>query len=240
VGRFRERRGKAAPFVYGVQPVWYGSNRTSVVAGALSVPALVLAAGAALALAGCGERKVVVHYDSEPQPVYVEQPPPAEVVVAPQEPPPLRVEVIPRAPSPAYIWVPGHYEWRRGYVWVPGHYELPPYETAVWVRAEWVRVDHGWRYEPGHWVRRGPVVVAAPPPGVIYVQQAPPAPIVEVIPAAPSAVHVWIGGFYSWHEGHYLWVKGHYEVPPHGHHEWEHDRWEKDEHGWRHQEGHWK
>ena len=47
------------------------------------------------------------------------------VVTAP--PPPVApVEVVPVAPGPGYVWVAGHWAWRRhGYIWVPGHWECP-------------------------------------------------------------------------------------------------------------------
>jgi hypothetical protein len=83
---------------------------------------------------------------------------------------------------------------------------------------------------------------------VIVGERAMPAPIVEVVPAAPSAGHAWIPGHWAWRRGAWFWVKGHHirgvvtpmpvqvvEVvtvrpsPRHfwvkGHHSWEGARW---------------
>src|SRR5262245_28005648 len=47
-------------------------------------------------------------------------------------------------------------------------------------------------------VAEGQVVEYEPPP--------PPPPRVEVIPPAPSSVHVWIGGSYRWSGRAYVWA----------------------------------
>lgn len=71
----------------------------------------------------------------------VAQPPP--VVSAPPPAPPAQVEVASPTPGPGYVWVPGHWVWRRrGYVWVPGYWAVPTTPGYVWV--------------PGHWAPRGP------------------------------------------------------------------------------------
>lgn len=55
-------------------------------------------------------------------------------------PPPPRVEVIP-APRAGALWVPGYWDWRHHrYHWVTGRY---------------VRVRHGFHYEPAGWLLRG-------------------------------------------------------------------------------------
>jgi hypothetical protein len=48
----------------------------------------------------------------------------------------------------------------------------------------------------------------------VYVQIAPPAPIVEVQVAAPSPRHVWIAGFHRWDGRAYVWVPGRWALPP--------------------------
>ena len=83
---------------------------------------------------------------------------------------------------------------------------------------------------------------------VIVGERAMPAPIVEVIPAAPGAGYAWVPGHWKWHRGAWFWVKGHHirgtvtampapivEVVParpspahvwvKGHHVWEGGRW---------------
>jgi len=71
----------------------------------------LLAVGLGLLLTGC-----------------IVAPPEPAVVVAPPAPPPVRIETPPPQPAPAYVWVPGHWTWRRrAYVWVPGHWATPAY-----------------------------------------------------------------------------------------------------------------
>jgi hypothetical protein len=83
---------------------------------------------------------------------------------------------------------------------------------------------------------------------VIVGERAMPAPIVEVVPAAPRAGYAWVPGHWVWRHGAWFWVKGHHirgvvaampepvvEVvtvrpsPAHiwvkGHHSWEGGRW---------------
>src|SRR5881628_1689258 len=49
-----------------------------------------------------------------------------------QPPPPMPAapaEVQTPQPGPNYVWLPGHYEWRkseRTYAWVPGGWVVPP------------------------------------------------------------------------------------------------------------------
>ncbi len=44
----------------------------------------------------------------------------------------------------------------------------------------------------------------------IEVQSAPPAPLVEVVPA-PVEGKVWIPGYYNYRSSEYVWVQGHFE-----------------------------
>jgi hypothetical protein len=74
----------------------------------------------------------------------------------------------------------------------------------------------------------------------VYVEIAPPAPIVEVRAVAPSPYHVWIAGYHRWEGGRYVWVPGHYEVPPRHRSYWVAGHWvEHRHHGWYWVEGHW-
>lgn len=84
------------------------------------------------------------------------------------------------------------------------------------------------------------IVTQPPPPQVIYVREAPPAPIVEVISVAPGPGYIWVGGFHEWRGAHYVWVRGYYSLPPRGFSIWIGDRWHHDDHGWRHERGHWR
>lgn len=65
-----------------------------------------------------------------------------------------------------------------------------------------------------------------PMPGeaVIVSPSAPPAPIVEVVPAMPYAGAIWIGGYWGWNQGRHVWVPGRYVAPRAGY-RWEPHRW---------------
>lgn len=75
------------------------------------------------------------------------------------------------------------------------------------------------------------VYVSAPPPPVqvvttqvqtstngptqtVIVTQQPPAPLVEVIPAAPSPFYAWVPGYWSWN-GTWVWIGGSWAHRPH-------------------------
>ena len=74
----------------------------------------------------------------------------------------------------------------------------------------------------------GCVVAPAYPVGpsgeVVYAPMAPPPVQTEVIPVAPSPVHVWIGGSWGWGGGRYAWR-------PH--------RWDHGPRGWYQRPGGW-
>src|SRR5579862_8934273 len=44
----------------------------------------------------------------------------------------------------------------------------------------------------------------------VVVEKAMPAPIVEVVPAAPGAGYNWVPGHWAWRGGAWFWVKGHH------------------------------
>jgi hypothetical protein len=96
---------------------------------------LILWAGVVLLLVGtlnCGSRYVVV---SSP-------------------PPPPKAEVRPPIPHPKAVWIPGHWEWKKGkYVWVPGHWVKEPPPGAVWTPGYWKKTRRGYIWVPGHWKR---------------------------------------------------------------------------------------
>lgn len=79
-----------------------------------------------------------------------------------------------------------------------------------------------------------------PPTPAAGVEQAPPAPVVEVIPTAPSVEYVWAPGYWAWN-GRWVWTGGRWVLPPRrgaiwipGH--WERRRWGR--HYWV--PGHWR
>ena len=60
----------------------------------------------------------------------------------------------------------------------------------------------------------GCVVAPAYPGDVVYAPSAPPPLQTEVIPVAPSPVHVWINGYWGWGGASYAWRPGHWAMPP--------------------------
>jgi len=67
-------------------------------------------------------------------------------------PPPPRREFVPR-PRHGWVWVPGHYQWRRrGHVWIDGYWvrERPGY---VYVAPAWEQEGGRWYYRPSRWDR---------------------------------------------------------------------------------------
>lgn len=48
----------------------------------------------------------------------------------------------------------------------------------------------------------------------VVVGFAPPAPVVEVVPAPPAPGYVWQPGYWSWNGVQYVWVPGAYVVAP--------------------------
>lgn len=74
------------------------------------------------------------------------------VVAKPITVPPVYVEPKPAPPAGAYVWQPGHWEWRGTWVWVPGAYLQTAVANAVWVQGQWVAgVDGSWQWSPAHW-----------------------------------------------------------------------------------------
>jgi hypothetical protein len=71
---------------------------------------------------------------------------------------------------------------------------------------------------------------------VVYVQVAPPAPIVETVPVVPGPGYVWVGGHYTWNGNRYVWLGGHYIR--HGGH-WCEGGWRHEYRGYRWADGHW-
>ena len=167
--------------------------------------------------------------------------PEVEVTVAP---PAARVEVQPPRPSMGHNWVPGYWSWRGGrHFWVGGHWAVAPQQGMVWEPAHWVQRGPHWRFIEGHWrwsaaPQQNVVYEPAPVAQPIEVAEAPPAPIVEVRPAAPFGGAVWIPGYWHWNGSHHFWVGGRWSAPRRGAH-WEPAHWER--RGPRHVfiQGHW-
>ena len=85
-----------------------------------------------------------------PPPIPVE----VTVTIVKQEPPTPNEEAAPEntRPAPNYIWVAGFWDYRpTGWVWVAGHWDVPPAAEVRWIAPEYVRVERGVQYVPGHW-----------------------------------------------------------------------------------------
>jgi hypothetical protein len=74
----------------------------------------------------------------------------------------------------------------------------------------------------------------------VRVAVAPPPLRVEVIPARPSAGHVWIPGHWIWRNGVHEWAVGHWALPPEPGYVWEPARWVAEGGQWAFYEGHWR
>ncbi len=84
-------------------------------------------------------------------------------------------------------------------------------------------------------------VMVRPAPGYdegVMVDTAPPAPYAEVVPLAPFAGAVWIGGYWGWSGGRHHWVGGRWEQPRPGY-GWRAHAWHQDGGRWRLHEGGW-
>ena len=69
-----------------------------------------------------------------------------------RQPPTERVEVVPSTPGREYVWVKGHWGWRRDdYEWIPGRWVVPERGYREWVAGKWQHDRNGWFYVEGHW-----------------------------------------------------------------------------------------
>ena len=80
-----------------------------------------------------------------------------------------------------------------------------------------------------------------PPPGRVYVVDAPPPRRVDIAGAIPGPGWLWIPGHYKWDRTNgYLWETGHWDRAPRGYRRWEPGRWRRERGGWFWTEGHWR
>ncbi len=75
----------------------------------------------------------------------------------------------------------------------------------------------------------------------VVIGTAPPAPIVETIPAAPGPVeaYAWHAGHWRWIDEQHVWVPGHWVARPHPQAVWVDPKWEHGDDGYHFHEGHW-
>jgi hypothetical protein len=164
-------------------------------------------------------------------------------VVVQSAPPAERVEVVPMAPGPGYAWIRGHWAWHRErWEWKAGYFERISQPGAVWISGQWVARGNGWIWVEGHYSVQAPPPAYGPGPEVeIVANEAPPAELVETIPAAPGPNYFWIGGHWTW-TGRWTWVHGRYDRHPHFHPGggWEAGHWDRHDGRYVWHEGHWR
>lgn len=73
----------------------------------------------------------------------------------------------------------------------------------------------------------------------VVVGVAPPAPVVEPVPAAPAPGYVWQPGYWAWNGAQYVWVPGQYVAAPYVGAVWMPGWWVGRGDGWVWVEGHW-
>jgi hypothetical protein len=74
----------------------------------------------------------------------------------------------------------------------------------------------------------------------IYVNIAPPAPQIEVMPPPPPGPPMeWRPGFWRWNGAQYVWVRGRYVHPPRMGAHWVPGHWAQGPQGWVWVRGHW-
>jgi hypothetical protein len=72
------------------------------------------------------------------------------VTVAP--PAPRIVATHEASPSTDYVWTDGYWDYTTaGWTWVDGRWVRPPEVGVTWVRPEYIQIEKGYRYVPGHW-----------------------------------------------------------------------------------------
>jgi hypothetical protein len=70
--------------------------------------------------------------------------------------------------------------------------------------------------------------------------QAPPAPQVETVVAAPEPDYTWVNGEWVWNGATWVWVSGRWVLGPYPHAIWVSTRWEYGSYGWHRMPGHWR
>ncbi len=79
----------------------------------------------------------------------------------------------------------------------------------------------------------------APPTTSTIIEQAPPAPQVEVVPISPGPNYYWVPGYWSWNGG-WVWVGGHWAARPWTGAVWVGGGWARHGRGYIWIGGHWR
>lgn len=120
-----------------------------------------------------------------------------------QEPPRPIDEVPPRQvpQSSEFEWIPGYWGWEPGderFIWISGIFRKAP-EEMTWNPGYWTRVDNGYAWVSGCWVRDGELYL---------VSATPPDPKPENPGQQPSPQHFWVPGHWDYSQRDYQWNPG--------------------------------
>jgi WXXGXW repeat (2 copies) len=76
----------------------------------------------------------------------------------------------------------------------------------------------------------------------VVVSRPPPAPVAEVVPAAPGPAEVWVWqpGHWRWDGREYVWQPGRYVERPHRAAQWVPPHWQERGPNWVFVAGHWR
>jgi hypothetical protein len=76
----------------------------------------------------------------------------------------------------------------------------------------------------------------------VVVSRPPPAPVAEVVPAAPGPAEVWLWqpGHWRWDGREYVWQPGRYVERPHRAAQWVPPHWQERGPNWVFVAGHWR
>jgi hypothetical protein len=151
-------------------------------------------------------------------------------------------------PSPSAIWTAGHWvQGSSGWVWVDGAWMIAPSAAqppAPPVAPNGPATSEAQAPDPQPAPPSAAAVPAPSTPGPemtegMVVENDPPAPIVEYVPAAPYPDYVWLGGFWGW-SGGWVWHAGRYAPRPYRGAAWVSGGWARGSHGWAWHGGRWR
>jgi len=94
-------------------------------------------------------------------------------------------------------------------------------------------------FSTGCYTHRTETVEVRHEPAHVVVSSEPPVPRQEVVGVAPSAEHVWVGGYWTFRHERWVWVPGHWEMRPRPGVAWVPGHWTKTINGWVWTPGHW-
>lgn len=153
-------------------------------------------------------------------------------------------------PSPSALWVAGHWvQANGGWIWAndtwtvgnPAQPQTPPSPPAAPASSS---------AQPPGLPPQAPEPAFAPSPSTppppapemeegTIVNDAPPPPVAEYVPASPYPDYLWIGGYWGWHGGWY-WTAGHFSPRPRHGALWVSGGWARVGAGWAWHGGRWR